>query len=227
MKVLVGIAVCFLASLMVVDAQASRDRDAKEAALTRSCQVGGKKINPNSITGAEDYQDMECKCVSAVRVQIQMEMDASLAYLALGAHFSLDTINRPGFAKLFFGSASEEREHCTKLIEYLLMRGELTTELSSLLKVAMPKDIDNNTSGQQALTAALTLETQVTENLRHVIQVCESDKKNHYHLVDYLTGVYLEEQYHGQRDLAEKIKTLERMEANKGTLAEFLFDKTL
>lgn len=36
-------------------------------------------------------------------------------------------MNRPGFAKFFLDSASEERQHSLKLIEYLLMRGELTT----------------------------------------------------------------------------------------------------
>jgi len=50
-----------------------------------------------------------------------------------GAHFSRDIVNRPGFAKLFFESASEEREHAIKLIEYLLMRGELTRELDNLI----------------------------------------------------------------------------------------------
>jgi ferritin heavy chain len=42
-----------------------------------------------------------------------------------------------------------------------------------------------------------------------------------------LTGEFLEEQYKGQRELAEKITTLERMKAQQGSLAEFLFDKTL
>jgi ferritin heavy chain len=42
-----------------------------------------------------------------------------------------------------------------------------------------------------------------------------------------LTGEFLEEQYKGQRELAEKIKTLERMVALHGDLSEFLFDKTL
>lgn len=51
-----------------------------------------------------------------------------------GAHFSQDTVNRPGFASFFFDSASEEREHAIKIIEYLLMRGQLTSDASKLLK---------------------------------------------------------------------------------------------
>ena len=55
------------------------------------------------------------------------------SYFFQGAHFSRDSINRPGFAKMFFESASEEREHAMKIIAYLLMRGELTTEVSKLI----------------------------------------------------------------------------------------------
>jgi hypothetical protein len=51
-----------------------------------------------------------------------------------GAHFSRDTVNRPGFAKMFFESASEEREHAIKIISYLLMRGELTSEVRKLIQ---------------------------------------------------------------------------------------------
>lgn len=46
-------------------------------------------------------------------------------------------------------------------------------------------------------------------------------------LVDYLTGDFLEEQYHGQRDLAGKISTLDKLMITQGPLAEFLFDKKL
>lgn len=46
-------------------------------------------------------------------------------------------------------------------------------------------------------------------------------------LVDYLTGDFLEEQYHGQRDLAGKISTLDKLMATQGPLGEFLFDKKL
>lgn len=70
------------------------------------------------------------------------ELKAAMQYMAMGAHFSKDTINRPGFAKLFFEAASEEREHAIKLIHYLLMRGELTSGVSDLIKRSV--SITNN-----------------------------------------------------------------------------------
>lgn len=77
---------------------------------------------------------MASSCTKKMRDQVQEELKASIQYLAMGAHFSKDTVNRPGAAKLFFEAASEEREHAIKLISYLLMRGELTDQVSSLIK---------------------------------------------------------------------------------------------
>lgn len=82
------------------------------------------------------------------------------------------------------------------------------------------------TNGVSALKYALKLEAKVTKSIREVIKKCEGGD-NDYHLVDYLTGVYLEEQYNGQRELAGKISTLGKMMAKNGPLGEFLFDKKL
>lgn len=74
-------------------------------------------------------------CIKEVRRQIQAEIDASIQYLSMGAHFAKDTVNRPGFSEFFIKAAGEEREHATKLIEYLLMRGQLTDDVSNLINV--------------------------------------------------------------------------------------------
>lgn len=73
-------------------------------------------------------------CLDEVKRQIQAEINASVTYLAMGAHFAKDTVNRPGFSEFFFKSASEEREHATKLIEYLLMRTSIQ-DVKDLIKV--------------------------------------------------------------------------------------------
>lgn len=81
-------------------------------------------------------------------------------------------------------------------------------------------------NGAAALEDALELETEVTKSIRKVIQTCEK-KYNDYHLVDYLTEVYLDEQLKSQRDLAGKLSTLKKMMLNHGELGEFLFDKDM
>lgn len=174
---------------------------------------------------------MKDPCIKRMREQVQVELKAAVTYLAMGAHFSKDSVNRPGFAKFFFDSASEEREHAIKIISYLLMRGELTTDLTGLIKELHPLE-DNWEDGVTALRTALKLEADVTQKIRKIISVCEAptdakDTFNDYHLVDYLSGDFLEEQYKGQRDLAGKISTLGKMMDHHGALGEFLFDKKL
>lgn len=102
-----------------------------------------------------------------------------------GAHFARDTVNRPGFSKLFIESAGEEREHAIKIIEYLLMRGQLTSDVSKLLKFPLKPKREEWNSGVEALTDALNLESLVTRNIREIIITCESPKDipfNDYHV---------------------------------------------
>lgn len=181
-----------------------------------------------------------------MRLQIQEEIKASVVYLSMGAYFSRDTVNRPGFAKMFIHAASEEREHGMKLMEYLLVRGKLTKNLSGLIAIPAVEKTEW-ANGAAALEDALKLEAHVTRSIREVIKTCENaDNFNDYHvslsflwnqwkksnksrlqLVDYLTGEFLEEQIAGQRDIAGKLSTLGKMMRQHGDLGEFLFDKNL
>jgi ferritin heavy chain len=176
----------------------------------------------------EDWIDMADPCVERVRSHVMEELKAAMQYMAMGAHFSKDSINRPGFAKLFFESASEEREHAIKLIHYLLMRGELTSSVSNMIRKNLAAPVTTWNNAASALRDALQLEASVTKKIRSIIQVCEDDRTfNDYHLVDYLTGDFLTEQYQGQRDLAGKLSSLDKMMDKHGALGEFLFDKKL
>ncbi|EZA47606.1 hypothetical protein DMN91_012407 [Ooceraea biroi] len=174
--------------------------------------------------------DMVDPCIKIMESQVKTEIEAAMTYLAMGAHFARDTINRPGFSKFFIESASEEREHAMKIIEYLLMRGQLTNDVSKLLKFPLKPIREEWNSGVEALADALNLEAQVTRSIREIITTCENPKSqpfNDYHLVDYLTSDFLDEQYKGQRDLAGKVSTLGKMMQTHGPLGEFLFDKKL
>lgn len=176
------------------------------------------------------WLDMVDPCIKIMKSQVETEIRAAMTYLSMGAYFARDTVNRPGFSKLFFDSASEEREHAIKIIEYLLMRGQLTNEVSDLLQFPMQNIPEVWNSGADAMRGALELEANVTKSIRDIIIKCEAPKPsdfNDYHLVDWLTADFLEEQYKGQRDLAGKISTLGKMMVTHGALAEFLFDKKL
>ncbi|XP_011303827.1 ferritin subunit isoform X2 [Fopius arisanus] len=177
-----------------------------------------------------DWLDMVDPCIRIMGHQVQTEIQAAMTYLAMGAHFAKDSVNRPGFSKFFFEAASEEREHAIKIIEYLLMRGQLTSDVGKLLKFPLKTPREEWSTAVAALSEALTVEAKVTSSIREIIKTCEAPKTsdfNDYHLVDYLTGDFLDEQYKGQRDLAGKISTLGKMMTTHGPLGEFLYDKKL
>ncbi|KAK2707224.1 hypothetical protein QYM36_015043 [Artemia franciscana] len=60
---------------------------------------------------------------AAINKQINMELYASYAYLAMFTYFDRDDVASPGFAKFFEEASKEEREHAEKLIKYLNKRG--------------------------------------------------------------------------------------------------------
>lgn len=153
-----------------------------------------------AVTADKDYPalfgDMRVPCISKTVEQIGCEVRASLEYLKFGAYWSLDNTNRPGFSKFFFESASEEREHAIKLIEYMNMRGahhpgaankiDTLKELEPLLKHAKEckifdklKDVclvsfDSFTmTGAKAFECALQMEMAVTDHIKQVIKQCE------------------------------------------------------
>lgn len=144
---------------------------------------------------------MHKPCMNAVRSHVAEELKAGLQYMAMGAHFSKDRINRPGFANLFFKAASEEREHAIKLIEYLLMRGQLISGVTNMIPYQVSsrslsyssstnqiQELTSNltttwTNGASALGAALNLEASVTDRIRTLIKLCEGDSDfNDYHV---------------------------------------------
>lgn len=175
------------------------------------------------------WDDLHGSCVKALHGQIKKEFDASIVYLKYAAYFAQEKINLPGFEKFFFHAAGEEREHGIKLIEYALMRGKEPVDKNTF-QLDYSYKVPAATTGLSALQDALKKEEEVTLSIRNLIKVCEGDK-NDYHLVDYLTGEYLDEQHKGQRELAEKIATLRKMTGSDDApkegrkLAEFLFDK--
>ncbi|CAL7948649.1 unnamed protein product [Xylocopa violacea] len=176
----------------------------------------------------KSWLDMVSPCTIMLEVQLRNETAAAMTYLAMGAHFARDTVNRPGFSKFFFTSANEEREHAIKIIEYLLMRGQLTSN-RTLLEFPLKPLQEEWENGLDALTNALELEANITRRIHSINRKCEkvSTRFTDYHVVDYLTEEFLDEQYKGERDLAGKISTLSKMNAMHGSLGEFLFDKKL
>uniref|UniRef100_A0A2M3ZZV5 Ferritin n=1 Tax=Anopheles triannulatus TaxID=58253 RepID=A0A2M3ZZV5_9DIPT len=194
-------------------------------------QVSVQAADPNSApAGSDAWNYMHTNCSSKLHDQINMEFGASLFYLQYAAYFAQYKVNLPGFEKFFFNAASEEREHGIKLIDYALMRG--LAPINNKFNLASSFDkanivLEAGEGGSMALTAlekALAKEQEVTKSIRELIKICEGDL-NDYHLVDYLTGEFLDEQHEGQRDLAGKIAMLKKMLITNPHLGAYIFDK--
>lgn len=205
---------------------------ATSTATTCLIQTSEKVLENNN------WITLKNECLTAVNDQIKEEIGASLKYLSMAGHFAQDSKNRPGFAKKFFEAASEEREHAIKLIEYLSMRGENSDDIPDFRSLPEEWVATTVSTGESALLEALKMETHVTNKIVEVIETCEKDNKfgkangsfklkNDYHLVDYLTGDFLDEQYKGQKEIANHLSTLNKMNENHPEMGEFLFDKKL
>uniref|UniRef100_T1DF24 Ferritin n=1 Tax=Psorophora albipes TaxID=869069 RepID=T1DF24_9DIPT len=194
------------------------------AIMSLSQDTAHAQEQTGTVEGDYKWDNIEDPCVTALHNQINEEFNAAITYLTMGAYFRQEKINLLGFSDFFFKAAAEEREHGIKLMEYALMRGKGPVDKNNFnldYSFKVPADTD----GEAGLRMALQKEEKVTKSIRGVIKVCEGGS-NDYHLADYLTGEYLEEQHKGQRELAEKIATLHKMKKESPHLGEYLFDRT-
>jgi len=197
--------------------------------------------------------DLELACHEKIQSQVQMELQASLTYLMMSAHFSHYESHRPGIAKYFLENSLEERTHAKKLIQYLQMRGGnvAAASVSSLVPERF-----NLSTVEGSLEMAIQMEKSVTTSIKKIIGVCGAEpqmqhgmsahtesetvaksfkmeskaapkqSQNDYHAVDFFTGEFLTEQYEGLKKAVQHLTNLRRMR-NFGNFAEIIFDKTL
>ena len=188
-----------------------------------SCSIG-QETDPRGKAKSSDGYNDNVQCTQAIRNHVKMEFQASLQYMLMAVHFAQDTVSLEGFAKFFFASADEERQHGIKFLEYLKMRGDEQVDIGidSLRPIL---DKDTWTDGDEALRDALDMEKAVSRAVRELIVKCEP--VGDYYSADYLTGTWLEEQLAGQRDLAGKINTLSNFRKTNAHLADWMFSNAL
>ena len=101
--------------------------------LTHSSQAGCLdaeiSTHPSGFASSADDGNYHDACMVAIRGQIQMEFQAAMQYMLMGAYFSQDNINLEGYSKFFYEHADEERQHGIAFIEYLRLRGDNSDDL--------------------------------------------------------------------------------------------------
>ena len=129
----------------------------------------------------------------AFNEQIGHEFGASLQYLAIAAHFSQRSLML--LAKLFEAQADEEKVHAMKFVKYVQDTG------GGLHIPAIPAPKANFETAQEAVTAALNWEREVTRQITALMTQANKEQ-------DYLAQSFL--QWFIDEQLEEVVK-MERM----------------
>merc|ERR1711890_109526 len=170
--------------------------------------------SPDQTAKASDHSTYQESCITALESQVRVELEASLQYLLMAAHFSQDTVNLPKVSDLFWTHADEERSHAIQFITYLRMRGAT----DSIFLDENPLKPMRNTSHWEgvgeALEMALEMEKEVTGRMKEMIDICSEAGRDDPAAADWLTGTWMEEQHQGQRHLAGLINTFNNFKAD-------------
>lgn len=196
---------------------------AKSVALLALAAIvlGSEHVIPNN--DCEDITSRVCQNFdearqNAINTQINMELRASYVYMAMATYFNRDDPNLKGFAQFFSAASLEEREHATKLIDYLNSRG------GKVMLTAIQAPSKHEWShGLEAVTDALQLERDVNEALLRLHAGAHNDP----HLQDFLETHYLTEQVDSIRELSGFVSQLTRLRVTNPGLGEHMFDSKL
>ena len=173
-----------------------------------------QSLNPTNMSLCR--QNFSAAAEEGINAQINAELTASYAYLAMAAYFERDDVALPGFHKFFKSMSDEERDHAQEFIEYQHKRGGRV----QLAPIAAPKQ--EWSSALEALEDALAMEKAVNEKLLRLHKVAEEN--NDPQFTDFLEGEFLKEQVDSEKQLADYITQIKR--AGEG-LGVYLFDKNL
>ena len=113
----------------------------------------------------------------ALNRQINLELRAHYAYLALSAYF--ENIGLKGFAGWVYHHAEEEMVHAMKIYHYLLTRRE------RVKLFAIPEPDETWDSPMSALEYALHHEEKVTESINRLVQLAREE-------ADFATDSFLQ-----------------------------------
>lgn len=163
----------------------------------------------------------EKNCIKMLKNHIQLEVDTFLSLMAMTQYFTQTSVNRYGFGKIFLDTAIEQREHATKLAEYLMVHMKID-DLGNLVTITEPTK-QKWTNGIDALSDAIMIEklTQISGN--DIVDKCNGYK----FIVDYVNGTIINQLNKRQMDLMQRMSSLSERIMLNGEMAESDFDKIL
>ncbi|CAF0878348.1 unnamed protein product [Rotaria sordida] len=147
--------------------------------------------------------------------QVQKEFLASNTYLTFAHRLATRGVYQ-GFAKFFFDSAEEERDHGKKLLDFYNVRNrellfydiKITDEIASMHNLT------------KMIQTAEQMERQVYDNLIEVRLAADTDKD--YPTVHFIEQVMLEEQTTAVKYMHDLLKRIERNSDNSTILLQMI-----
>ena len=139
----------------------------------------------------------------ALNTQINNELNASYAYLAMAAYFDKNGLS--GLAQWFRAQSDEERTHAMRIYDYLVNRDVAV----QLLAVEQPSD--NFQSAEDAVSTAMAHERKVTSQINDLVALAL--EKNDFAtktMLDWFVAEQVEEEATMQR-LLDQVQATENI----------------
>uniref|UniRef100_A0A1A7W6H4 Ferritin n=2 Tax=Iconisemion striatum TaxID=60296 RepID=A0A1A7W6H4_9TELE len=151
---------------------------------------------------------------------INLKLNASYTYLALGMYFDRDDVALPHFSSFFLERSEKEREQAEKLLEYQNVRGGRIL----LQTIAKPSREDWR-GGLDALTFSLEYQKSLNTCILEVHRSADGHKDPH--LCDFLEQNFLVDSHDTIKKLGDHVSSLSRLAGSEtdGSMGEYLFDR--
>ena len=152
---------------------------------------------------------------SLYEIQVKHEFLASNVYLTFAHRLETRGVY-PGFAKFFFDSAEEERDHGKKLIDFYNVRNRDLL----LYEIQIDDDIAAMDDLTKMIETAAKLEQQVYDSLIDVRLMAHNDKD--YPTVHFIETQMLEEQTVALKQMLDLVERIKRNSNNSTVLLQMM-----
>ncbi|XP_058476804.1 ferritin, lower subunit-like [Solea solea] len=165
-------------------------------------------------------QNLHPESEADINKLINLKLNASYTYLALGMYFDRDDVALPKFSSFFLERSVKEREQAEKLLEYQNVRGGRIL----LQTIAKPSREDWR-GGLDAMSFSLDHQKSLNTSVLDVHS--RAGVNTDPHLCDFLEQHFLEDSHDTLKKLGDYIGSLTRLTASdtQGSMGEYLFDK--
>lgn len=165
-------------------------------------------------------QNLHAESEGDINKLINLKLNASYTYLALGMFFDRDDVALPKFSYFFLERSKKERDQAEKLLEYQNMRGGRIL----LQTIAKPTREDWK-GGLDAMSFSLEYQKSLNTCILDVHRRAGSHSDPH--LCDFLDEHFLVDSHDTIKKLGDNMGSLGRISAGDatGAMGEYLFDK--